>query len=316
MLGGRPDRRSRPGAAGALESALAAAGRPRAARARRAAVRGPFLPGTPGYNSERLVYNTRYDGVHPQAVVQVLDTRDVQAVVRWANRFGVRVVARSGGHSYAGYSTTAGGVVLDLSRLRGIAVSNGRATVGAGAQLIDVYSKLASRGLLIPARLVPVGRHRGARVGRRPWPRRVGASDSPRTTSPPPRSSPPTAAPATWMPTRTRICTGPAAAAVAATSAIVTSLTFRAHRATGAAWFFIRFPWSQASAALAAWQRFAPHAPPALTSICTLGTTGGSGSPSVTALGQYFGSESAAPPPDRTARACGGRVRVHRRARR
>ena len=42
---------------------------------------------------------------------------------------------------------------------------------------------------------------------------------------------------------------------------IVTSLTFRAHRASGAAWFFIRFPWSQASAALAAWQRFAPHAP-------------------------------------------------------
>ena len=39
---------------------------------------------------------------------------------------------------------------------------------------------------------------------------------------------------------------------------------------------------------LAAWQRFAPDAPPALTSICSLGT--GSGSPQVTALGQYFGS--------------------------
>src|SRR5215204_4073076 len=74
---------------------------------------------------------------------------------------------------------------------------------------------------------------------------------------------------------------------------IATSLTFRAHRATGASWFFIRFPWSQAAEALAAWQRFAPHAPPALTSILTLGTTGGSGPPSVTALGQYFGSQSA-----------------------
>ena len=52
---------------------------------------GPVLfPRTPGYNSERLVYNTRYDGVRPQAVVQPLDTRDVQAVVNWANRFGVR----------------------------------------------------------------------------------------------------------------------------------------------------------------------------------------------------------------------------------
>ncbi len=60
---------------------------------------------------------------------------------------------------------------------------------------------------------------------------------------------------------------------------IVTSLTLRAHRARGAAWFFIRFPWSQASEALAAWQRFAPDAPPALTSIFSLGTTGGAGSP-------------------------------------
>lgn len=90
----------------------------RAARALRSAVRGPvFLPRTPGYNRERLVYNTRFDGIRPDAVVKVLDTRDVQAVVRWANRFDVRVVPRSGGHSYAGYSTTANGVVVDLSRL-------------------------------------------------------------------------------------------------------------------------------------------------------------------------------------------------------
>jgi berberine-like enzyme len=49
-------------------------------------------------------------------------------------------------------------------------------------------------------------------------------------------------------------------------------------------------PLSQAGAALAAWQRFAPHAPAALTSIFSLGT--GAGSPSVTTLGQYFGSEA------------------------
>ena len=115
------------GAAGVLGTGWAfepAAALPkRAARALRGAVRGKvFFPGTPGYASERLVYNTRYDGIRPQAVVQVLDTRDVQAVVNWANRFGVRITARSGGHSYAGYSTIGGGVVVDLSRLRGIGV--------------------------------------------------------------------------------------------------------------------------------------------------------------------------------------------------
>src|ERR687892_1837444 len=88
------------------ESPRAAALSRRAARALRSAVRGPVLfPRSPGYDTRRLVYNIRFDGVRPDAVVQPLDTRDVQAVVRWANRFREGVAARSGGHSYAGYST-------------------------------------------------------------------------------------------------------------------------------------------------------------------------------------------------------------------
>jgi FAD/FMN-containing dehydrogenase len=74
---------------------------------------------------------------------------------------------------------------------------------------------------------------------------------------------------------------------------VVTSLTLKTHRASRAAFFFLSWPWSQASEAIAAWQRFAPGAPPALTSILSLGTTGGAGTPRVSALGQYFGSESA-----------------------
>ena len=85
----------------------------RAARALRSAVKGRVLfPRSPGYASARLVYNTRYNGARPEAVVQVESTADVAAVVRWANRFDVPVVARSGGHSYAGYSTTSNGVVV------------------------------------------------------------------------------------------------------------------------------------------------------------------------------------------------------------
>jgi hypothetical protein len=283
------------GAAGAVGLALPdAPGLPkRAARALRGAVRGPVLfPRTPGYGSERLVYNTRYDGIHPQAVVQPLDTRDVQAAVRWANRFGVRIVPRSGGHSYAGYSTTPNGVVVDVSRLRGIRVANGKATVGAGTQLIDVYSKLASRGLLIPAGSCPSVGIAGLALGGGHGlsGRRFGlTTDNLR------------AATIVTADGRARhvdadsgedlywACRGGGGG----NFGIVTSLTFKAHRAAGGSWFFIRFPWSQASEALAAWQRFAPHAPSALTSIFTLGTTGGSGPPSVTALGQYFGSQSA-----------------------
>src|ERR1700742_1096186 len=75
-------------------------------RALRAAVRGRVLvPGNAGYNGARVVFNTRWDGVRPPAVVQVRDTADVRAVVRWADRYDVPLVARSGGHGYSGNST-------------------------------------------------------------------------------------------------------------------------------------------------------------------------------------------------------------------
>src|SRR5690606_22696226 len=68
---------------------------------------------------------------------------------------------------------------------------------------------------------------------------------------------------------------------------IVTALQLRAHRVDGGAWFSISWPWSQASEAIAAWQEFAPDAPPALTSIFTLASTR-----RVSAFGQWFGSEA------------------------
>jgi FAD/FMN-containing dehydrogenase len=265
----------------------------RAARALRSSVRGRVLfPRSPGYNRERLVYNTRFDGIRPDAVVQVVDTRDVQAVVRWANRFGVRVVARSGGHSYGGYSTTGNGVVVDLGRLRGVRVANGRATVGAGARLIDVYARLARRGLIVPAGSCPSVGIAGLALGGGHGlsGRRFGltsdnllAATIVTADGRARRVDSDTDEDLLWA------CRGGGGG----NFGIVTSLTLQAHRTRGAAWFFVRFPWSQASEALAAWQRFAPGAPPALTSIFSLGTTGGAGDPSVTAVGQFYGSESA-----------------------
>jgi hypothetical protein len=264
-----------------------------AIRALRAAVRGRvYLPRTPGYNAARLVYNTRYDGIRPQAVVRPRDTRDVAALVRWAGRFDVRLVPRAGGHSYAGYSTTSRGVVVDLSRMSGVRVANGRATVGAGTQLIDMYAALARRGLVVPGGSCPSLGVTGLALGGGHGlsGRRFGlTSDNIRA--------------ATIVTADGRIrrvsardeedlywaCRGGGGG----NFGIVTSLTLQAHRANGAAWFFISWPWGAAGEALAAWQRFAPHAPPALTSIFRFATTGGVGSPRVTASGQFFGSEAA-----------------------
>jgi FAD/FMN-containing dehydrogenase len=261
----------------------------RALRELRSAVRGRVLVPR---NSTRIVYNRRFEGIRPDALVLAESTADVAAAVRWANRFDVRVVARSGGHSYAGYSTASDGVVIDLSRLRGVSVSNGRARIGPGAQLIDVQRALTRRGLTVPSGSCPsvgiaglalggghglAGRRFGLTSDNLIAARMVTADGRVRHVDADTNED------LYWA------CRGGGGG----NFGIVTALTLRTHRATRASWFSVSWPWSQAGEALAAWQRFAPEAPPALTSIFSLGTTGGSGSPRVAALGQYFGGEAA-----------------------
>ena len=95
--------------------------------------------GGPGYDEARVLYNTRFDVVKPRAIVFCESLQDVQRTVRWARRHEIRIVPRSGGHSYGGYSTTPG-VVVDVSRLNRVTLDGRRrAVVGAGAKLIDVY---------------------------------------------------------------------------------------------------------------------------------------------------------------------------------
>ncbi|GAA3310514.1 FAD-binding protein [Nonomuraea dietziae] len=75
------------------------------------------------------------------------------------------MTSRSGGHSYAGWSTGSG-LVVDVSRMNTVTYRAGRATVGAGAKLIDVYDKLIANGVSVPAGTCPT-------VGiARPHPRR------------------------------------------------------------------------------------------------------------------------------------------------
>src|SRR5262245_54601317 len=85
-------------------------------------VRGPVItPADAAYARARLVYNERFDAVRPLGIVQPVSVADVRAALRWARREGVGIAARSGGHSYAGYSTTSG-LVVDVRRLGAIAL--------------------------------------------------------------------------------------------------------------------------------------------------------------------------------------------------
>lgn len=210
----------------------------RAVRELRSAVKGRVLfP----HDSTRVAYNRRYERARPDAVVRVESTADVAAVVRWAERFGVRVVARSGGHSYAGYSTTSDGVVVDLSRLRGVRVSNGRATIGAGARLIDVQRALTRRGLSVPSGSCPSVGIAGLALGGGHGlaGRRFGLTNDNLV-----------AARIVTADGRVRLADGDTNEDLhwacrgggGGNFGIVTSLTLDAHRAPGAAWFIVSPP--------------------------------------------------------------------------
>jgi FAD/FMN-containing dehydrogenase len=288
---------------GAGAVGLALAGRTAAGRGARTAMRrwGPPIRGqvirrgAPGFAEAAHVYNERFDGVLPALVARPLDAADVRTAVRWGVSQGVGLRARCGGHSYAGYSTQPGGVVLDLRRLRGVRVDqrNRTTTVGAGSQLIDVYAALAAHGLTVPAGSCPsvgvAGHALGGGMGlaARQWgltadnlleARIVTADGRLRTVN---RRSDPNLY---WA----------LRGGGGGNFGVVTSFKFRVHEVprTVAA-FFVNWPWSRAADALAAWQAWAPHARSQLTSIFHLSAGGGTTSASVS--GQYIGPASDLP---------------------
>jgi FAD/FMN-containing dehydrogenase len=64
-------------------------------------------------------------------VVRVADADDVTTVIAIARDHGVELAVRSGGHSTAGHSTTDGGVVVDLSAMKGLEIDQDGRTAWA-----------------------------------------------------------------------------------------------------------------------------------------------------------------------------------------
>jgi FAD/FMN-containing dehydrogenase len=123
----------------------------------RARLKGTLvLPGEPGYDDARLSHDTLFDGHRPAAVATCANPADVQACLEVAHAAGLPAAARSGGHSYAGYSVPDGGLVLDVTPMSGVQVgADGTAEVGAGTRLTDLYAGVAAAGRAVPAGSCP-----------------------------------------------------------------------------------------------------------------------------------------------------------------
>jgi FAD/FMN-containing dehydrogenase len=112
------------------------------------------LPGSPAYQAAAPPFNARFHGRQPSAIVSCGSPQDVSEAVGFAGRHDLELVARSGGHSFAGHSAT-DGLLVDVSPLRSVSVAGDIATVGAGARLGQVYDTLGDAGLTIPGGTCP-----------------------------------------------------------------------------------------------------------------------------------------------------------------
>jgi FAD/FMN-containing dehydrogenase len=284
------------GAAGSLARAAvraAGAGAPTAAQwtALAKSLSGTLvLPPQAAYAQAKLVYDLRYENATPAAVAYPRSTSDVQRLVDFARAHGLAPIPRCGGHSYAGYSTGSG-LVIDVANLGGVRASGGRANVGAGTRLIDMYSALAQRGVLVPGGSCPTvgisGLALGGGIG--VLGRKYGLTSD------------------ALSQLTVVTADGSALTANAGSHAdlywasrggggrnfgIATSLHFKTRPVPALAMFTLNFPWAAAAALFGSWLGWIRNAPDELWSNCLLLSAGSSGLIART-TGVYVGSTTA-----------------------
>ncbi|HEY7948161.1 MAG TPA: FAD-binding oxidoreductase [Acidimicrobiales bacterium] len=250
------------------------------------------LPTTPSYAAAKLVYNLPYAATDPAAVAYCASPSDVQRCVSFARAHGLPATPRSGGHSYAGYSTGPG-LLIDVSGLHTVSpdAAAGRGTIGAGAQLVDVYAGLSAAGLLLPAGSCPsvgiagltlgggigvVGRKYGLTCDNLRSLDTVTADGRLLTADPVHNAD------LFWA----------SRGGGGGNFGIVTSFTFSLHPIPELSLFTINWSWPQAADVLGAWQSWTAAAPDELWSNCQLQSAGSSGL-NVRVNGVYVGSPAA-----------------------
>jgi len=124
-----------------LSSALTALG----------AIAEVLVPGDDGYAGTAA---TLFADGTPDLVVRPLDAAGVASALRYAAGTGLAVTVWSGGHSMAGLSTSADGMIIDTRRISGVRLldpASGRVCVGAGATWGAVAAALSPLGLGLTA---------------------------------------------------------------------------------------------------------------------------------------------------------------------
>jgi hypothetical protein len=111
-----------------------------------------LLPGHPAYEEARRVQNASISK-YPALIVQPTGAADIRNAVDFARSSSLLVAVKCGGHSHSGKSTCNGGMMIDLSTMRGVRVDPKAriAYVPGGSLLGDMDHETMSLGLVTTA---------------------------------------------------------------------------------------------------------------------------------------------------------------------
>lgn len=114
-----------------------------------------LAPGEPGYEEARRIHNGLIDK-HPALIARCLHTGDVVDAVNLGREEGLEISVRGGGHNIAGKAVTEGGLMIDLSLMKGIHVDPVRRTVRVqgGVTVGELDRATAVFGLATPSGVV------------------------------------------------------------------------------------------------------------------------------------------------------------------
>ncbi len=138
-----------------------------AVTALREGVRGRLITSADDeYDVARQVRNGMVDK-RPALIVQPANAGDVMTAVRFAADHGLTVAVRGGGHSVPGFGTCDGGVVIDLSAMRGVRVDplTRTARVAGGATWGDLNAAAYPFGLATTGGIISTTGVGGLTVG-------------------------------------------------------------------------------------------------------------------------------------------------------
>src|SRR5579863_2868556 len=115
--------------------------------------RGELIqPADNTYEPARKVYNGMIDK-RPRLIVRCVDVADVMAAVHYGRENSLLTAIRGGGHNGAGLGTCDDGLVIDLSRMKGIRVDPEAKTVRVEAGCVwgDVDHATHAFGMATPS---------------------------------------------------------------------------------------------------------------------------------------------------------------------